>query len=147
MGRLHRLPRRTLEDGLVVHEATTLRARLLGLAFMSKPPPFDHALLIPHCRSIHTFGMRFRIDVTFLDESGRAIRVARDVPPRRMLYERRAVAVLERVSPPRPPGVRGGGSTRCARAPPSCSARAPGARPRSARSPRAAGAGRARARP
>jgi uncharacterized protein len=108
MGRLDRLPRRTLESGLVVHEATTLRARLLGLAFMRPPPP-DHALLIPNCRSVHTFGMRFPIDVTFLDERGRAVRVARNVPPRRVLFERRAFAVLERVSPPRPPGARGGG--------------------------------------
>src|SRR3954452_7338954 len=105
MGRLDRLPRSTLEDGLVVHEATTLRARLLGLAFMP-PPPADHALLIPNCRSVHTFGMRFPIDVTFFDERGRSIRIAREVPPRRVLFERRAFAVLERVSPPRPPGAR-----------------------------------------
>jgi uncharacterized protein len=104
MGRLDRLPRRTLEDGLVVHEATTLKARLVGLAFMRPPPP-DHALLIPRCRSIHTFGMRFAIDVTFLDENGHVLRVERAVPPRRVLFERRAFAVLERVSPPRPPGV------------------------------------------
>lgn len=102
MGRLDRLPRRTLDDGLIVHEATTLRARLLGLAFM-RPPPRDHALLIPNCRSIHTFGMRFPIDVTFLDEHGKAIRRQRAVPPRRVLAERRAVAVLERASPPRRP--------------------------------------------
>jgi uncharacterized protein len=111
MGRLDRLPRRTLADGLIVHEATTLRARLLGLAFMG-PPPLDHALLIPRCRSVHTFGMRFEIDVTFLDEHGRAIRHARRVGPRRVLFERGAFAVLERVSPPRPPGARGEGSTR-----------------------------------
>jgi uncharacterized protein len=108
MGRLDRLPRRTLDDGLVVHEATTLKARLLGLAFMP-PPPLDHALLIPSCRSVHTLGMRFPIDVTFLDEAGQPLRVARAVPPRRVLFERRAFAVLERVSPPRPPGARGGG--------------------------------------
>src|SRR3954453_13495655 len=107
MGRLDRLPRRGLEDGLIVHEATTLRARLLGLAFMS-PPPADHALLIPHSRSVHTFGMRFPIAAVFLDERGRAARVARNVPPRRVLYERPAFAVLERVSPPRPPAARGG---------------------------------------
>jgi len=72
MGRLDRLPRRPLDEGLVVHEATTLRARLLGLAFMRPPPP-DHALLIPRCRSIHTFGMRFAIDVTFLDADRRTV--------------------------------------------------------------------------
>src|SRR3954447_20086873 len=102
MGRLDRLPGRTLGGGVVVHEATTLRARLLGLAFMPPPPP-EHALLIPHCRSVHTFGMRFPIDITFLAEPGRALRHEHAVPPRRVLYERGAFAVLERVSPPRPP--------------------------------------------
>src|SRR3954454_15329571 len=99
LDRLDRLPRRTLEDGLIVHDATTLRARLLGLAFM-RPPPAGHALLIPHCRSVHTFGMRFPIDVAFLDEQGRRPSEARAAPPRRVLFERRAFAVLERVSPP-----------------------------------------------
>src|SRR3954471_23412614 len=102
MGRLDRLPARVLEDGLVVHEATTLRARLLGLALMRRAPPPGHALLIPHCRSVHTFGMRFRLDITFLDSSGRPLRVERDVPPRRVLCERRAFAVLEP-----PPGAGG----------------------------------------
>jgi uncharacterized protein len=112
MGRLGRLPRRTLEDGSIVHEATTLRARFLGLAFMRKPPPAGHALLIPQCRSVHTFGMRFEIDVTFLDERGQTIRVERAVPPRRVLFERHAFAVLERVSPPRRPTARDARSTR-----------------------------------
>jgi uncharacterized membrane protein (UPF0127 family) len=111
MGRLDRLPRRVLEDGLIVHEATSLRARLLGLAFM-RPPHADHALLIPHCRSVHTFGMRFAIDVTFLDEHGRTLRSERNVRPGRVLLERRAFAVLERVSPPRPPDARAAKSTR-----------------------------------
>ena len=95
MGRLDRLPRRTLDDGRTVHEATTVRARLLGLAFMRSPPPRGHALLIPHCHSVHTFGMRFPLDIEFLDEHGVSLRMERAVPPRRVLFERRAFAVLE----------------------------------------------------
>ena len=106
MGRLDRLPRHVLDDGLIVHEATTLRARLLGLAWMREPPPPGHALLLTDCRSVHTFGMRFPLDIAFLDERGRTIRVERNVPPRRVLVERRAFAVLEWVSPPRPPAAR-----------------------------------------
>ena len=96
--RLQRLPARTLDDGLVVHEAVSLGARLLGLALLRAPPPPGHALLIPHCRSVHTFGMRFPMDVAFLDERGRELRVERCVPRRRVLWCRGAVAVLERPS-------------------------------------------------
>jgi uncharacterized membrane protein (UPF0127 family) len=95
MARLDRLPNRVLDDGLIVHEATTVRARLLGLALMRKPPQPGHALLIPDCRSVHTFGMRFEIDVAFLDDRGRVVRTERAVPPRRVLVERGAFAVLE----------------------------------------------------
>jgi hypothetical protein len=52
-------------------------------------------LLIPRCRSVHTFGMRFSIDVAFLDADGRVLRVARDVPPRRVVSCRGAAGVLE----------------------------------------------------
>ena len=98
-----------LDDGLVVHEATTLRARLLGLAGLRAVPP-GHALLIPQCRSVHTFGMRFRLDIVFLDERGRELRVERGVGPRRVLVCRRAFAVLELPSPPPPPAARDAGS-------------------------------------
>src|SRR3954469_24048611 len=100
------LPSRVLDDGLVVHEAASLRARLLGLALLPRGglPP-GHALLIPNCRSVHTFGMRFPIDVVFLDERGRALRVERGVRRRRVLASRGAFAVLERPSPPRRPAV------------------------------------------
>lgn len=92
--RLERLPRVTLSDDAVLHEASTLAARLLGIAFL-RDLPSGHALFIPACRSVHTFGMRFAIDVAFLDERGRAIRVERGVGPRRVLACRDAFAVLE----------------------------------------------------
>lgn len=74
--------------------ATGARARLLGLAHL------DHAqvgagLLIPHCSSVHTFGMRFALDLVFLDGNGRPCSVRRAVPPRRLAWDRRASAVLE----------------------------------------------------
>ena len=105
MERLDRLPARRLPGGLTVHQATTFAARLLGLAFLRQPPP-DHALLIPRCRSVHTFGMRFPIDVVFFDGHGSIVRVQERVPPGRVLVCRRAYAVLELVSPPSPPAAR-----------------------------------------
>jgi uncharacterized protein len=74
--------------------ATGFRSRLRGLAWRdrSQAPP---GLLIPRCSSVHTFGMRFDLDVYFLDRSGRVLSLRRGVPPRRVLWCRGASAVLE----------------------------------------------------
>jgi uncharacterized membrane protein (UPF0127 family) len=92
--RLERLPGRVIAGGATVHEATTIRARLLGLALLRELPR-GHALLIPHCRSVHTFGMRFPVDIVFLDERGAVLHVDRQVPRRRVRTCRGAFAVLE----------------------------------------------------
>src|SRR4051812_10626140 len=97
---------RTGHDPLVIHEATSFRARLLGLAFR-RAPPRGHALLIPRCRSVHTFGMRFPVDIAFLDERGSVVRLERSVPPRRVLFCRGARAVLETPSRQLPPAAPG----------------------------------------
>jgi uncharacterized membrane protein (UPF0127 family) len=55
---------------------------------------------------VHTFGMRFPLDLVFLDLELRRISVRRAVPPRRVAFERRARAVLE--LPADDPGHRGG---------------------------------------
>jgi uncharacterized membrane protein (UPF0127 family) len=62
-------------------------------------------LLIPGCRSVHTFGMRFPLDLIFLDLNWRPVSLRRSVPPGRLAFERRARAVLE--LPAREPGPRG----------------------------------------
>ena len=46
--------------------AVTLPSRLLGLALL-RPGRAGAGLLIPRCRSVHTFGMRFALRVVFLD--------------------------------------------------------------------------------
>ena len=74
--------------------AETHWARLRGLAWRREPP--DHwALLFPRCRSVHTFGMRFPIDVVFLDRHGWPIAIKRGVRPGRVVAHRNAAAVLE----------------------------------------------------
>jgi uncharacterized membrane protein (UPF0127 family) len=92
--RLARLPRFAVAGDSVIHEANTLTSRLLGLALL-RSMPSGHALLIPDCRSVHTLGMRFRIDVAFLDAAGGAVRVERSVRPGRVLVCRGAFAVIE----------------------------------------------------
>ena len=69
-------------------------ARLRGLAWRRQPPE-GWALLFPRCRSIHTFGMRFPIDVVFLDRHGWPIAIRRGVKPGRIVRHSKAAAVIE----------------------------------------------------
>ena len=48
------------------------------------------------CSSIHTFGMRYRIDVAFVGSSGLVLETVDAVPPGRVLSNRRAWITLER---------------------------------------------------
>lgn len=79
--------------GVRVPVATGFGARLLGLALLPRERA-GPGLLLPRCRSVHSFGMRFTIDVVFLDAGGNEIRRER-LRPRRLAWERRAAAVLE----------------------------------------------------
>jgi uncharacterized membrane protein (UPF0127 family) len=91
--RLHRLPTADVL-GLEVPVATGLGVRLSGLAGIGLEEA-GLGLLIPRCRSVHTFGMRFPLDLVFLDRDGRPCSTRREVPPRRFAFDRRASAVLE----------------------------------------------------
>ncbi len=91
--RLAELPL-VVADGRPARLAATFRARLLGLALTDRGRA-GPGLLIPGCRSVHTFGMRFALDIAFLDAEGAAISRRRAVPPRRVVADRRAAAVLE----------------------------------------------------
>lgn len=91
--RLRGLPRRRVL-GREIPVATGLRARLLGLSRLSEEAA-GTGLLIPRCASVHTFGMRFRLDLVFLGRDGRALAVRRGVGPGRLAWCRGARAVLE----------------------------------------------------
>lgn len=93
-GRLRRLGPPAPAHGLRVFVARSWRARLLGLAGLRQMPA-DCVLLIPRCRSVHTVGMRFAIDVTFVDRDGRELRTVRGVRPGRVVSCRRAAAAIE----------------------------------------------------
>lgn len=43
------------------------------------------ALVIERCGAVHTLGMRFSIDLIFLDRAWRVVRVVRNVSPGRLL--------------------------------------------------------------
>lgn len=91
--RLRALPRwRVL--GIEVRVAVGFRARLLGLSHLSYEEA-GSGLLIPRCASVHTFGMRFALDIVFLDREGRVLGFRRRVKPRRFAGCRGARSVLE----------------------------------------------------
>ena len=81
--------------------AVTLLSRLLGLALL-RPERAGEGLLIPRCRSVHTFAMRFPIHVIFCDRDLTPVSVRGAVPPNRVVREPGASAVLEL------PQIRGG---------------------------------------
>jgi uncharacterized protein len=87
------LPRSEVH-GHVVPVATTFSSRLLGLAGLSREEA-GAGLLIPRCSSVHTFAMRFDLDLVLLDREGHELAVRRGVPPRRLVWHRAAAAVLE----------------------------------------------------
>ena len=85
--------------GTAVPMASSVGARLLGLALMRRKRAHPAGLLIPNCRSVHTFGMLFRLDIAFLDSEQRVIELRCDVPPGRIVHCPAADAVLEVPSP------------------------------------------------
>jgi len=53
------------------------------------------ALIIAPCSAVHTFGMRFAIDVIFAARDGRVVKIARAVPARRLAAAWGAFAAIE----------------------------------------------------
>lgn len=93
--RLASLPAATLsDDGLVLVTAATALARLRGLAGLDALDP-DLGLHLPRTRSVHTFGMRFALDLVWLGRDGAIVRVDRAIGPRAMRTAWRARSVVE----------------------------------------------------
>jgi uncharacterized membrane protein (UPF0127 family) len=105
--RIKRLPTAVVL-GRQVRVATGLPVRLLGLSRLDREEAGE-GLLIPRCSSVHTFGMRFPLDLWFLDAEGAVLLTRQGVPSRRLASCRHADAVLEipageggEISPPAP---------------------------------------------
>jgi uncharacterized protein len=94
--RLRRLPRVQLAAlaDVEIRRAGDPLARLLGLAGLGGLPTAT-GLLLPRTRSIHTLGMRFALDLVWLDATGNVVRVDRGVPPWRVRGCRAAAQVVE----------------------------------------------------
>ncbi len=92
--RLAALPARALPGGLRVAVAAGFAARLRGLAGL-RAIGADEGLELPRCRSVHTVGMRFALDLVWLDAEGAVVRVDRGVAPLRLRSCRGARSVVE----------------------------------------------------
>ncbi|HMS72318.1 MAG TPA: DUF192 domain-containing protein, partial [Baekduia sp.] len=72
--------------------------RLRGLACRDVADVRGTALHFPRTKSVHTFGMRFALDLVWLDKAGEVVRVDLAVPPRRHRANRAAAGVVECVA-------------------------------------------------
>jgi hypothetical protein len=95
--RLRQLPRVTFL-GREVPVATDLRARLLGLAHLDLDEAGE-GLLIPACSSVHTFGMRFALDVVFIAASVHPLSLHRRTAQRPLTPERDALLCERALDP------------------------------------------------
>lgn len=78
----------------IVSITESAQERIRGLLGRDSLPSHE-ALLLKKCWSVHTFGMRFAIDVLFLDRRQRVVAIHHEVPRRRVLASLRATQTLE----------------------------------------------------
>jgi uncharacterized membrane protein (UPF0127 family) len=77
-----------------VEIAATRRSRRRGLLGRDRLAEATAMLLAP-CTAVHTAGMRFAIDVVFVDRQGFAVKIVRDLQPWRIALASGARAVIE----------------------------------------------------
>ena len=82
---------RICPDCLVANSARRRMKGLLGRRALSQ----DEGLWLEPASSVHTWFMRFPIDVVFLDRDKRVLRIVESMPPWRMAAKRRSRSVLE----------------------------------------------------
>lgn len=73
---------------------TSLWEGIRGLLGRPEPGPAQGLLLAP-CHAVHTIGMRYPIDVVFLDRDDRVVRVVEALKPLRQVQHRKAKKVIE----------------------------------------------------
>jgi len=67
---------------LKIKVANTFSKKLIGLMFKKN---IDYGLLIPNCKSIHTFNMREPIDVLLLDSNYMVLMINKNVKPNKIV--------------------------------------------------------------
>ncbi|MDR3125438.1 MAG: DUF192 domain-containing protein [Endomicrobium sp.] len=73
--------------------AETFFSKFFGFMFKKN---VNYALLFKNCRSIHTFFMRFNLDIVFLDRKNKVIKVIRNLKPFRVVLPiKNSFSILE----------------------------------------------------
>ena len=72
--------RRVTIDGIDAEVAESALERMRGLIGRAGLAP-GRGMLITKCNCIHTFFMRFPIDATFFDGSGKVVKVVKGIRP------------------------------------------------------------------
>lgn len=78
--------------------AKSFWTRFMGL-MGKKALPMEEGILFPKCNSIHTFFMRFPIDVILLSKEGIVEKTIRELKPWRLLWPQKNVRHVLEVSP------------------------------------------------
>lgn len=80
--------------GNSVKQAANFWGRLVGLLATDRLPT-GAGLIINPCNSIHTFGMRYPIDVIFVDKSNSVVAAISRLKPSRLALQRSGAYVVE----------------------------------------------------
>jgi uncharacterized protein len=82
---------------ITVLKAETFMERAGGLLFRRKLTATETLLLKP-CNSIHTVGMRYPIDVVYINANGFVLKIIKNMRPFKFSYCKNADTVLELLS-------------------------------------------------
>ena len=77
-----------------VEGAFDSQARKRGLLGRDRLPA-ERALVIAPCQAVHTFAMRFALDIVAVSRDGRVLKIWTGVPPRRIAIAWSAFAIVE----------------------------------------------------
>lgn len=80
---------------LKVEELHSFPEKLKGLLY-TKPNEYTYAFY--NCNSVHTHGMKHKLDIAFIDAEGRVIQVCNRVPSGLKIKCKKASVTLERFS-------------------------------------------------
>lgn len=79
-----------------VHELRVLNGWVEKARGLLGTAPDAIPVMLTRCGSVHTFGMRYGLDVAFVDRMGVVLDVRRGVPPREFLSHPDAWGTIER---------------------------------------------------